>query len=94
MSIKTTSNNDTLISLGLNPGLVENYSNVSLEPVRFRKLGSLGWGHTYEAIHSCSLGGADGKEGEVGGLEFSVAKGKGVRDTWKLEQEYSDDSYE
>lgn len=83
MSVQTTSNNETLMDLGLNPGSVDYHFNVSVQPVRFYKLGSLGWGYTYQAVHSCNLECHDGPEGEVDGLEFNVNKGEAVKDAWE-----------
>ncbi len=39
-----TAEESVMIDLGLNPGLVENYSEVSLEPVSFEKEEGFSWG--------------------------------------------------
>jgi hypothetical protein len=44
MSATVTTNETKMIALGLNPGLIENYAAVSLEPVSFEEDDSLGWG--------------------------------------------------
>ena len=76
MAMQTTSDNAVLRSMGLNPSGVDNHYNVSLLPVRFNHLGSLGWGSTWEAEHSCNLYGQDGADGVVGGFEFTADNGK------------------
>lgn len=70
----TTSNNDILRELGLNPGSLDYHFNVSLEPIRFRHIESLGWGEKWQAIHSCNLERSDGPEGIVFGMEFNAKK--------------------
>ena len=76
MRIKTTSDNAILRQLGLNPGTLDDHFNVSLEPVKFVCLESLGWGKIWQAVHSCSLYGADGEKGVVDGFEFTVRNGR------------------
>ncbi|HFF3781899.1 TPA: hypothetical protein ACGCF2_000368 [Stenotrophomonas maltophilia] len=46
-----TAEESVMIDLGLNPGLVENYSEVSLEPVSFEKEEGFSWGSRWIAVH-------------------------------------------
>ncbi|WP_164281769.1 hypothetical protein [Stenotrophomonas maltophilia] len=52
MSATVTTNETKMIALGLNPGLIENYAAVSLEPVSFEEDDSLGWATTWTAVHA------------------------------------------
>ncbi len=91
MNTNVTSDNEQLIALGLNPGIVNSHFNVSRTPIRFRKLEAMSWGNRYEAVHSCNLESSDGPEGVVDGFEFSVEKGKSVREEWERTWLYRDD---
>lgn len=73
MSIQTTSDNAILRQLGLNPGLLDDYFNVSMEPVKFEHIQSLGWGDRWQALHSCNFYGSDGEKGVVEGFEFTTS---------------------
>lgn len=46
MSTAVTTNEAAMTELGLNPGLIEDYAAVSLEPVSFEEEDRLGWATT------------------------------------------------
>ncbi|QWT22514.1 hypothetical protein KPL74_11055 [Bacillus sp. NP157] len=73
MNIQTRVINDpsTLVSMGLNPGLVANYLDVSAEPTGFTKESSLGWGTEWCANHTAKSA-ITGEQIEVDGLVFTV----------------------
>jgi len=84
---QTTSENDTLIELGINPGIVDEHFNVSRKPVSFRPLESRGWGYAWEGVHSCNLGSSNGPEGVVHGFEFTAPNShssfRKLMETWE-----------
>jgi len=76
----SVTNDDAIIrSLGINPSNATNYSDVSLEPVSFTHVESLGWGDVYQAVHSVTWDlWKDSERGQitVDGLTVNVAKGE------------------
>lgn len=81
----TTSNPTTLRNLGLNPGLVDNYSDVSERPISFTNLGPGGRGTRWEAVHS-GVDDMSGRKITIDGAEFSakssVRSYKGLLEIW------------
>ncbi|HGM7298742.1 TPA: hypothetical protein ACKP7S_000486 [Stenotrophomonas maltophilia] len=74
MSTTVTSNEFTMIQLGMNPDLLEDYAEVSLEPVSFEEEGSLGWATTWSAVHAVKL--HNGGTVHVNGRSFQVTRAK------------------
>ncbi|OBU63201.1 hypothetical protein [Stenotrophomonas maltophilia] len=78
-----------MIDLGLNPGLVETYSEVSLEPVSFEKEEGFSWGSRWTAIHDARY--HNGNKLMAGGREFIVTKAnptfKTLLNGWREEQQ-------
>lgn len=74
MSATVTTNETKMIALGLNPGLIENYAAVSLEPVSFEEDDSLGWATTWTAIHAVEL--HNGGKANTYGRSFHVPQAK------------------
>ena len=50
----TTNSKQEMASLGINPTLLDGYSEVSREPLSFKHEGSLGWGDVYRASHAAT----------------------------------------
>ncbi|BFI94977.1 MAG: hypothetical protein RSP_04870 [Rhodanobacter sp.] len=80
MNDSTTSDNTILRGLGLNPATLDSHFNVSMKPVRFRHVESIGWGDRWQAVHRCNLETSNGPEGVVEGFEFTADKN---RDTFR-----------
>lgn len=84
-----TSEESVMIDLGLNPGLVENYDEVSLEPVRFEKEESFSWGSRWTAVHDARY--HNGAKLLADGKSFVVTKGKptfkALLGAWREEQQ-------
>lgn len=73
--------NDTSVmkSLGINPGKVNDYSNVSIEPTSFRPTNNLGWGQEWVAEHSASQDlwkGTDREKIAVDGHTIVIKQGR------------------
>lgn len=82
-----------MIDLGLNPGLVENYLEVSLEPVRFERQEGFSWGSSWTAVHVARY--HNGGKVEVDGRGFDVHTAKPTTkrllEAWRKEQKRRDD---
>lgn len=50
----TTNSPETMKDLGINPGAIHDYSDVSMEPISFTKESNLGWGTAWCAVHSAT----------------------------------------
>lgn len=74
MSAAVTTNEAAMTELGLNPGLIEDYAAVSLEPVSFEEEDSLGWATTWAAVHAVEL--HNGGKVYVNGRSFHVTQAK------------------
>lgn len=74
MSAAVTTNEAAMTELGLNPGLIEDYAAVSLEPVSFEEEDSLGWATTWTAVHDVEL--HNGGKIYVNGRSFHVTQAK------------------
>ncbi|HFF3782983.1 TPA: hypothetical protein ACGCF2_001477 [Stenotrophomonas maltophilia] len=74
MSGTFTVHETKMIALGLNPGLIEDYAAVSLEPVSFEEEDSLGWATTWSAVHAVEL--HNGGKVYVNGRSFRVSQAK------------------
>ncbi len=74
MSAAVTTNEAAMTGLGLNPGLIEDYAAVSLEPVTFEEEDSLGWATTWTAVHAVEL--HNGGKVYVNGRSFHVIQAK------------------
>ncbi|HEL7667020.1 TPA: hypothetical protein UL927_000356 [Stenotrophomonas maltophilia] len=88
MSATVTTNETKMIALGLNPGLIEDYAAVSLEPVSFEEEDSLGWATTWTAVHAVEL--HNGGKVHVNGRSFHVTQAKPgykhLLECWREEQ--------
>ena len=65
--------------LGINPGQVHEYSNVSVEPTKFTPTNDLGWGQEWQAEHSATWDlWANSERGNimVEGHSQTIAQGK------------------
>ncbi|MBN5032166.1 hypothetical protein AASM09_16180 [Stenotrophomonas maltophilia] len=84
-----TAEESVMIGLGLNPGLVENYAEVSLEPVSFEKEEGFCWGSRWTAVHDARYHNGGKIMGD--GREFIVTKAnptfKTLLNAWREEQQ-------
>lgn len=74
--MNTTSDQDTMKNLGINPGQVSGYSDVSLEPISFMKEGDLGGRTAWCAQHSATIGDLGTTIVEVDGYTVIVDNNK------------------
>ncbi|WP_164225646.1 hypothetical protein [Stenotrophomonas maltophilia] len=77
MSTTVASNEFTMIQLGMNPDLLEDYAEVSLEPVSFEEEGSLGWATCTTAGRSTSM--ADPSKSREPSLVTSICSSAGKK---------------
>lgn len=75
MNENSTNDEEMMRLMGLNPGLVEDYSQVSLEPVGFRYEDDWGWADTWRAKHR-AYSNEMGKWVVVEGRRIVVQKGR------------------
>ncbi|HDS1834178.1 TPA: hypothetical protein QEM98_000261 [Stenotrophomonas maltophilia] len=84
-----TAEESVMIDLGLSPGLVENYSEVSLEPVSFEKEEGFSWGSRWIAVHEAHC--HNDNRLMADGREFVVTKAnptfKTLLNAWREEQQ-------
>jgi hypothetical protein len=88
-----TAQESVMIELGLNPGMIENYAEVSLIPESFEQEDRFSWGSTWSGVHEAR--GPSGGKVLVNGFSFNVTKSKptfkDLLNAWRKEQQRRDD---
>lgn len=77
--MNTTNSHEEMIGLGVNPGLVSHYSDLSDTPVSFSPGSNLGWGQEWVAMHSAIWNiwkGTDKEQILVDGQTITIEHGK------------------